>query len=86
MTKHQKYTTVQSDGIDVPEVYTHERGWLGLVSCTGVYEPGMLYKVQAVTWETRVSFLKTKKVSTTQALIVGKLNLGITLHMISFST
>ncbi len=55
MIEPRKYLTVQDDGIDAPEDNTHECEWLVFESCPGVYEPGMLYKVQAVTRETHAS-------------------------------
>ena len=55
MIEPRKYTAAQDDGIDAPEVNIRERKRLVFASCPGVYEPGMLYKVQAVTREARVS-------------------------------
>lgn len=66
MIEPRKYITVQDDGIDAPEVDTHEHGWLVFVSCPGVCEPGMLYKVQVVTRETRASLRKQEYDRTTQ--------------------
>jgi len=62
----RKYSTVQDDGIDAPEVNTREYGWLVFTSCPGVYEPGMLYKVQAVTREAHVSLRKQEYGRTTR--------------------
>ncbi|EGO62011.1 hypothetical protein ALO_20337 [Acetonema longum DSM 6540] len=55
MVETRKYPTEQDNGIDAPEVYTRECGWLVFACCPGVYEPGMLYKVQAVTREAHAS-------------------------------
>ncbi|MPL78791.1 hypothetical protein SDC9_24661 [bioreactor metagenome] len=66
MIEPRKYKTAQDDGIDAPEVYTREREWLVFARCPGVCEPGMLYKVQAVTREARASLLRQEYGRTTQ--------------------
>lgn len=70
MIEPRKYKSAQDDGIDAPEVNTCEREWLVFMSCPGVYEPGMLYKVQAVTREARVS-LRRREYGHTNAINGG---------------